>query len=239
MRIIFVLALIQVMQCDLLNGQIPVPRSREGSISGVVTGSNGAAIQGASVGLWLLPPQPKDRFFRTQQVATSHSDGSFSFDGLIEGDYRICVHSPGTAWLNPCEWGPQPPSVTISKSQASVKYPIILKLGVFVSIRVDDPGRLLEQHESKTAGAHLLIGVTNDAHAFVPARVLARDSGGRGQQILIPFDSVKTVSIYSSLFRLSDQADIPVAGNGIIIPVTVASGTSAPPIRIKVTGISK
>jgi len=171
--------------------------------------------------LWLLPPHPRDKFLKTQQVATSLSDGSFSFERLIEGDYRICVHSAGTAWLNPCEWGPQSPPITISKLQTSVKNPIILKLGVFVSIRVVDSSQLLEQHESKTA------------------RVLSKDSGSRGQQILIPYDTVKTLSVYSSLFRLSDQAGVPVAGNGIIIPVTVASGASPSLIRIKVTGISK
>jgi len=239
MRFIFVLALFQVLRCDSLQGQLAVPRSRVGSISGIVTGSDGSAINGATVGLWLLPPHPRDKFLKTQQLATSLSDGSFSFNGLIEGDYRICVHSAGTAWLNPCEWGPQSPPVTISKLQTSVKNPIILKLGVFVSIRVEDPSQLLDRHETKTAGAHLLIGVTNDANAFVPARVLSRDLGGRGQQILIPYDTVKTLSVYSSLFRLSDQADVPVAGNGILIPVTVASGASPSPIRIKITGISK
>ena len=239
MKLIFALALFQVSPCDAQQAKPTAQLSQIGTITGTITGSDGAPIKGASVGLWLQPPYSKDKFFKTQQVTTSLSDGAFSFDRLIAGAYRLCVHVPSTAWLNPCEWGPQAPLLTISDVDRSVKVPVVLKVGALVTIRVDDPSQLLMQHEGRTPGAHLLIGLSNDANAFVPAQVLSRDSGGTNRQVLIPYNAQKSISVFSSIFRLSDQADVPVAGKAITIPVIVAFGASALPIRIRVTGVSK
>ena len=107
-------------------------------------------------------------------------------------------------------------------------------------IRVDDPGQLLAEHEGKTVGAHLLLGVGGAASLFHPARVAATDSKGRDYQILIPFDTPVKLVINSARFQLSDAVGQPVARAATaVIPVTVAAGQQAPAIRLTVTGINQ
>ena len=54
------------------------------------------------------------------------------------------------------------------------------------------------QNEGKTPGAHLLLGMDNDAFAFRPATVVSQDANGRNHQIVIPFNSPVKLVVYSS-----------------------------------------
>jgi hypothetical protein len=53
---------------------------------------------------------------------------------------------------------------------------LVLKKGVIVPIRVDDPAQLLAQNEGKTPGAQLLLGVADSAIAWLELRLPAVDS---------------------------------------------------------------
>jgi hypothetical protein len=101
----------------------------------------------------------------------------------------LCVQILSGPWLNPCEWGLRPPTVTIARGQRSASVTMELKKGVGVQIRVDDPGRRLIQHEGKSAGAHLLVGGNNDSFGFRPAEVKSQDANGRDYQVLIPYSA--------------------------------------------------
>ena len=211
-----------------------------GVIEGLLKGEDGTAIVGGHVTLHRMPPYPPGRLRRTIWVATSGVSGSFRFDALYFGPYRLCVQVPGSTWLNPCEWGLRPPTVMLSTPQPSASVTITVKKGVAVPIRVDDPGQLLSQHEGKTPGAHLLLGVSNDVLVFHPAPLTSQDSNGRNHQILIPFDATVKLVVSSSFFQLNDAAGIPLPRTGsIAIPVNVQTGQQPIPIKFTVTGAGR
>ena len=130
----------------------------------------------------------------------------------------------------------QPPIVSISAGQPVVSVTIVLRKGAAVPVRIDDPGQLLNQHEGKTRGAHLLLGVGNDAFAFIPAAVVSKDANGRDLQIVVPFNSPAKLVVYSSFFKLSDTAGIPLPKTTVTIPVLVQRGQQPTPIRFNVMG---
>jgi hypothetical protein len=192
------------------------------------------------VTLYRIPPYPPGRLRKTEWVATSKDAGSFRFDALYYGPYRLCAQVPGSAWLNPCEWGLRPETATLSIANQSPSVTIILKKGVAVPIRVDDPGRSLSQYEGKTPGAHLLLGVSNDALVFHPAQLTSEDSNGRNHQIVIPFDAPVKLVVSSFFFQLSDASGIPLPRTGsVAIPVTVPTGQQPVPIKLTVTGVGR
>ena len=165
--------------------------------------------------------------------------GSFRLDGLHPGRYEICLQAPTTEWLNPCQWGLQPPTVALSDVQPSQNLAIKLKRGAVVRVRIDDPGKLLEQNEGKTAGAHLLLGVGTDALWFHAAPIVSKDPTGRDHQVVVPFDRQVNLTVFSPLFELGDSSGSSLEKSGSIIPILVRSGQVPIPIHLSVTGTRK
>ena len=160
----------------------------------------------------------------------------FNRKSQITNLYRLCAQAPVGVWLNPCEWGLQPPSVSLSGAQPTASVTMVMKKGAAVAIRVDDPGNFLAQNEGKGPGAHLFLGVGNDALSFRPASLLSRDASGRTHQIVIPFNSLVKLVVRSSFFHLSDGAGIPLPRGTVHIPVFVPPGQPPAPVTLRVTG---
>jgi hypothetical protein len=214
-----------------------IPLGSGGVITGTLQGEDGTAIAGGNVTLQRTPPYPPGKWPRTIWSTTSGSGGSFRFEGLYQGQYRLCAQVLNSVWLNPCAWGLKPPVMSLSSSQRSVNVMAILKKGVAVPVRIDDPGQLLSQHEGNTPGALLLLGVRNDALAFHSATVTSRDSNGRNHEIVIPFDTPVKLTAFSSFFQLADEngtALSPTASTAV--PLTVPSGTTPSTIKFIVIG---
>jgi hypothetical protein len=130
----------------------------------------------------------------------------------------------------------QPTIVTMSAAQPLSNVTIVLKKGAVVPVRVDDPGQLLTQHEGKMRGAHLLMGISNDASSFAPAVVVSKDPNGRDHQIIIPFNTAVKIVVYSSFFQLSDAAGMPLPKTAVNIPVLVPRGQQPTTIKLSVIG---
>jgi hypothetical protein len=210
-----------------------------GQVLGNLKGDDGTAIAGGYVSLALVPPYPK-RLPQTSWTAVTAAEGTFQFGGLTDGRYRLCAQVPRSTWLSPCEWGLQPLAVTLTAAQPVLSLTIVMKRGAAVPIRIDDPGQLLSQHDGKTPGAHVLIGVGNDAFAFVPAPVISQDANGRNHQVVIPFNSQVRLVVQSSFFQLADGAGLPLAkARTISIPLAVSAGQQPAPIRLRVTGAGR
>ncbi|MBI1898773.1 MAG: carboxypeptidase regulatory-like domain-containing protein [Acidobacteria bacterium] len=210
-----------------------------GVISGTLRGEDGTAIVGGYVSMALRPPHPK-RLRQTDWTAVTRAGGVFQFRGLNDGQYSLCAQVPGSTFLNPCEWGLQPVQVGLSPAQPIATVTIAMKRGAAVPIRMEDPGELLSQHEGRTPGAHVLIGVGNDGFAFLPAPVVSRDRTGRDHQVVIPFNSLVKLVVHSSFFQLSDAAGIALPkGRTTSIPLTVPAGQQPPAIRLRVTGAGR
>jgi hypothetical protein len=103
-------------------------------------------------------------------------------------------------------------------------------------VRVEDPGNILAQQEGKAPGAHLLLGVGNDALSFRPAPVLSRDASGRTHQIVVPFNSAVKLVVRSTFLRLSDGAGVPLPRGTVHVPVFVPPGQTPAPIVLRVIG---
>ena len=114
-----------------------------GTIAGSVRGDDGTMIAGAYLSLQLEPPYVKSRHLETEWTLQSGSDGSFQFTGLNDGTYRICGYVPHGTRLNPCTWGLEPPTVTLSNTQPASTITLTLKQGAVVPIRINDLGQLL------------------------------------------------------------------------------------------------
>ena len=230
-------SLIGVLGCA---AQAPL---NSGVISGALTGDDHTAIAGGRVTLILLLPPPQSRPRQPQDpprqsvwFAISGAGGSFRFTGLSVGTYEVCAQVPGTLWLNPCEWGLQPPAASLSDAQPTVNVTMVLKKGIAVPIRINDPGKILDQNEGKTPGAHLRLGVRNDAAGFQTAPIVSKDQSGRFQQIIIPFNANVNLVAQSSFFHLLDSNGTPLPGEGPSVPVAVAPGQQPSPITLTVAG---
>jgi hypothetical protein len=131
-------------------------------------------------------------------------------------------------------------TASLSSTARTVNVSIVLKRGTTVLIRLDDPGKVLSQYEGKSTGAHLLMGISNDARVFRSAPVLSRDAAGRIHQIVIPFNITVDVVVASSFFQLLN-AGRPVPKTGISIPITIPSGGArqAPILTLTVTGVNR
>jgi hypothetical protein len=210
----------------------------DGVVSGNISGDDGSAVEGAYVTLhlWHKPSQSVRQRFESQWGLYSGSGGSFRFTGLPSGMYRLCAQAPGTEWLDPCEWGLPIPSVALTNAGRSRILTVVLKKGVEVPIRIDDPRQLLPQHEGRTTGAHLLVGVSTPASTFRPAVLTSREGTGRNLKVVIPYDRPVHVAISSSFFKLADSNGTQFPKPGIAIPVRVPAGERAAPVRVAVTG---
>lgn len=214
-------------------------RSAGSVIEGILSGDDGTAITGGSV-MARRASAPSVRAARTDWHATSGDRGLFRFEGLPDGQYALCAQVPSSTWINPCAWGLRPPVMTISVGRPAASVIVVLKRGVLVPVRVDDPGQRLSQHEGKTPGAHLLLGIDSDASVFQPASVASQDTAGRNYRIVIPFDLPVRLVVGSSFFQMSDAAGSPLPRTGSTgIPVTVSAGQSPGTIRLTVTGASR
>jgi hypothetical protein len=210
--------------------------TRLGAIAGTLAGDDGTNIVGGYVSLHLLSVRPEGRPRQTLWTVVTGAGGSFRFDGLPGGRYRLCAQVSSGAWLNPCEWGPQPPVVSLPGPPPIASVTMVLRKGVAVPVRVEDPGNILAQNEGKAPGAHLLLGVGNEALWFRPASLLSRDASGRSHQVVVPFNSAVKLVVRSTFFRLSDGAGVPLPRGTVQMPVFVPPGHTPAPIVLRVIG---
>jgi hypothetical protein len=207
-----------------------------GTVSGTLTGDDGTLIGGAVVGLTVVPPYPAGRLRQTEWTTFSGADGSFQFGQLAIGNYRVCAQVPGSVWLNGCEWGSQPPPLSLTAAQPDANVAVVLNKGAVVPIRLNDPSGVLSQFEGTLPTAQLLIGVSNDAFFFRTAPIVSTDATGRNHQIVIPFGVTVNLIVSSSFFQLSNSAGIALAKTSASIPITVQPGQQPSLVTLNVTG---
>ena len=191
---------------------------------------------GAITLLWLDPPA-NSRSPRSVPQAIS-SSGSFSFGGLASGKYALCVRAQSAVWLNPCEWG-QLMTFSVSVSQPVPPVTLILQQGAVIPIRIDDPAQALALNDSKTAGAQLLLGVTNDNLQFKPAPVISVDALGRNQQVVIPYGRTLNLVVVGAFFSIVNAATgLALPKTPVTLPLLVPLGSTPTAVHLLVAGVS-
>ncbi len=213
-----------------------VGTSATGVISGTVTGSDGTKITSGFVGV-SGTPVIQSRLTRSSAIAPIASDGSFRLPEIALGTYRICVQA-AAAWINPCEWGLDEPTVVLTLAQSSAAINVTLKKGALVPIHVNDPGQLISAHEGKTPGAQLILCVSTDALYSRNASFVSQDASGRNYQLLVPFDRRLSLSVTAGLFRIADATGRALPASGNFIPILAPSGQQTAPVVLAVTGLS-
>ena len=208
--------------------------ARPATISGKVTDVASHPVGSAVVTISEEPSSPSKRAAMHGASTQTAADGTFSFDNLEAGTYLLCAQVPGGTLLNPCQWTTTRPHVVLASATGTSSINLTMRPGYRLPIRVDDPQGLLNAHEGKTPGAHLLIGIDGGYH-FETATIDSADAAGRNVSLLVPFDVHVGVAIQSRFFKMQDQA-----GNAIKsatpLPVSVSSAAPSSRITIKVVG---
>lgn len=196
--------------------------ANRGQIKGSLLDSKGARLANAAVVVGRLPVQGQATMPFVVQTETA-ADGGFQLVGLPEGKYHVCAYVPGSDLINPCAWSLTPPSALVTASQTTTVAPIVLARGRRVDVRIEDTGGLLEAHEGKTTGAHLLLGVWWGNGLYAPLHVKSKDSRGRNYEILIPVNVPLQLSIQSSFFSVGDANGKALAkGSATNIPILLS-----------------
>ena len=157
---------------------------------------------------------------------------------LPPGEYFACVRATGGLWLDPCEWDSKRPTVSIQDEQSTADLKVTLKKGTVVEVRVDDPGRLLAQHEGKTKGAGMMVAIASDGLVlrFIP--IAATETAGRTHRLIVPYETPLRLIIQGGSFAVSDSFGIPLKdAEATVLPFTVARGKDLPPFGIRIGGI--
>jgi len=209
-----------------------------GSISGNLRGDDGSAISGGIIILHREPTE-KSRMARqrTDWSTVTAATGVFQFSGLPEGNYTLCPHVQNSTWLSPCQWNFPTPTATISRLIPNASVTIVLKRGAAVPIRIDDAGQFLSQHEGRTPGAGLLLGISSPGSFFHSMPLLSKDSNGRNYQIVVPFNTQLTLVVHPSFYRVNDTGGAPLkSAVSTKIPLFVSSGQQVTPFKLTISG---
>jgi len=216
------------------------PGTVGGTISGTVAGEDGTVVSG-TIGLHRSSVRTKSRLpIRSEWRAALDEKGAFRFAFLPAGEYFYCVRAAKGFWLDPCEWDDQFSTVSIPDVRSTAEVKIVLKRGTAVQVRVDDPSRLLAQHEAKTAGAGMLIAIASDRLVlrFVP--VLSADAAGRTHQLIVPYERALRLIVQSGFFKVSDSLGLPLRETeATVVPFTVAKGKDMAPIGVRIAGTKR
>lgn len=216
--------------------EAPGSRLAMGSITGKVNADDGSAVGRALVSLHRVT---RLEGWRSRQTEWSlwTQNGAFTFEQLPPAEYRICVHVPQSAWLNPCEWTvADATALSVSGSETQTDVTVTLSKGAAVQIRVEDPAGLLRRHEH-TSGAYLLLGIITDRSIFRPASRRSEDAHSRDYEVVVPFGRTTKVVVFSSFFRLADAAGVPLArAEATHIPIAAERAQQTSPVKLIVEG---
>ena len=214
-----------------------------GALQLTVTDAQAAPLSGVMVSYRRLfravpdarnQPAPAPGEATTSGMALSDAAGALAIPGLPAGSYAICASAPGLPYLDPCKWTSSP-ILTVS-TNATTKYTLVLSKGVFLNVRVNDPGHLLPQLKDGPLGGGLVaVGVRFGKGAYLGAQNTAVDATGRDYQIVVPAGTPVQLSVFSRDVALADTAGKAVAVTGTAIPVQATAGSDQS-LSFSVTG---
>jgi hypothetical protein len=202
-----------------------------GAIEGSVTAEDGAPLAGAVVSYARITrlvgpaararPAPGEAVVRSS--ISSDTNGAFAVSNLPAGEYVLCAEVPSGPYLNPCKWSSSP-KVTIGAG-ALHRPALVLKRGVFLKVRVNDPRGLLPPVTNDASRApNLIIGVVFGSGAFLAAAITGADQSGRDYQMSIPAGVPLKLWVFSRHVTLTDSMALPVDNSGGRIPFQAVAG---------------
>lgn len=220
--------------CGLMVASYLLGQSATGSIQGSVRGDDGTPLTGVQIQYRRLTesvypghnqvlPAPGEAV--ADSSVTSDSSGNFTAPNLLVGSYLLCAEAASLPYLNPCKWS-APLQLTVAANATAVQ-PLVLRKGVFLKVRVNDPLSLLPSTpDSPLGGGPLVIGVMFGTGAFLGAANTQIDSTGRDYQMAIPAGVPLKLWVASSRVTLVDGTGTPVisTGGAATVPFQAAAG---------------
>ncbi len=202
-----------------------------GAIQGSVAAENGARLPGAVVLYSRVTrlvkiggsyrPAPGETVVR--RTVSSDANGAFSVPDLPVGEYQLCAEVPSGPYLDPCKWSVAQRTTVLAGSIATPT--IVLKKGVVLKVRVNDPPGLLPPvKEDLFRPLHLIVGVVFGEGAFLRATNTGVDAAGRDYQMSVPADIPLKLWVFSRHVTLADSGGLPVDNSGAKIPFQATAG---------------
>ena len=222
---------LHIVASTVLLGACAFAQAPFGAIEGSVTAEDGAPVAGAVVSYTRITrlvgpaararPAPGEAVVRSS--ISSDANGAFAVSNLPAGDYVLCAEAPSQPYLNPCKWS-SAPKVTIAAG-AVHRPALVLKKGVFLKVRVNDPKGLLPPVKNDPSRApNLIIGVVFGSGAFLAAAITRADQSGRDYQMSIPVGVPLKLWVFSRHVTLTDALGLPVDNSGGRIPFQAVAG---------------
>jgi hypothetical protein len=220
--------------------QTAVPPAKTGSIQGTVVGSDGTALPGAHVYAALKAAVtnvkgPPTLVTTVANGTTASSANSFTISNLPMGSYILCAQTTTPGWLDPCHWSASVPTINLAAGQNLTGQTVVMTKGAVVQIRINDPSKLL----TAAAGAivhDVEVVALGSNNAYYNARITSTDTGGRNEQVTLPFNLTHTLIIRSQQFALTDSTGAPVPASGHSQPLQIAPTAVAPQFTYTVAG---
>ena len=172
-----------------------------GRITGIVHSDAGQPMGGVGVTAAIVP-EAGGATTPWSAGMTTLADGAFAFAGVPAGQHRICVQGPPhLALVGSC--------VLVSMTgNRTVSQPAIrLEKGFRVRVKVMDPQELLEQHEGKTAGADLLLGL-RQGDVFRPLFAMVTGPKERSFEATLPVDAKGRLEVLSKFFKVNNAGGV-------------------------------
>lgn len=190
------------------------------NLSGSVTSTDGKPIQGAEIMISGLGKHQTSRTDAGKAVSRPvegaepgratvrlRPDGTFSIQGLRNGEYLVCARAP-FPYLNPCDWG-TPGGFRVDADRVSGGVSLRLQTGALLEIRIDDPARAFPQADDSVNGLPISCGVMTPDRRYVPALLSSRTPEGRTYRLAVPAATNLKLSFSSRVVRLV-QGTVPM-----------------------------
>lgn len=176
----------------------------------------------------------------SQQHTFAGPDGAFQFTKLPAGTYFLCAQVPLTSlgpkddpFVDSCAWQDfTSPRLPLLAGQAKLDAIITVKRGHLLTIRVNDPAKLLPATAAKS-DSRLSLSIAGPAKLPQEILISSKDAAGRTHSIVIPYDTAHKLAIHTSGFALKD-ANARDLDEKTPLDVKVSPGGPAPILVINV-----
>jgi hypothetical protein len=153
---------------------------------------------------------------------SSDPNGAFAALDLPAGEYLLCAEVPAAAYLDPCKWST---SLKVTVSAGTLAMPaLVLKKGVFLRVRVNDPAGLLPTQVGPMSAGNLIVGVRFGTGAFHAATIKNIDGRGRDYELVIPAGVPMSLWVFSRHVMLTDSNGSRIDNSGAMIPFQASPG---------------
>ena len=199
-----------------------------GSISGTLSGDDGALIAGVVVanGVGLA----------ASGRAVSAANGAFTITNLPAGTYFLCGRPRGRGYLDPCIWSSDPPKVSVTAGKATANIKLVLPKGAVIDVRVNDPSTVLGATAlPKTVAPHLLLHTLTPRGLIEPLVMAGKDATGVDYQTTVPFNSPVRISVAGKQLQILDSTGqtLNPAGSSFVVQQAPGSPSTTVTLQVK------